>query len=1325
MALNCDTQVALWGSLWGVGFGEGFPFVIGGELPTSSLFDIFCVCGPATPHVDSFLDVQVTPGDLAHNFGDPSQGTYVFQSADSVRAGLYFDVAAPASTSMEISLRLDDLPIDLATGVRHIYFGIYDDTSGCAGIFLSQAGIGFAGCYDDPPAMIPNSAGLVEPYKTYIFRIVIDNETTAAYVYFEEEKEALLTGLKLRFVLPVLDTSGVPVHTEGVYVSALGTALEPTTFSIDAVCLSSQALVDDLPPVANPGPDQTVLEGSVIKLDGRKSSDAEGSKLSYEWRVIDAPSGSRYCFEGADGTTLPDVSGFVDKLYSEHAIVGGLNEFLLDPGDVITFQSISATYLSKGVDVDGPYFLVEGAFFPAGVSEKGFRAVTQDALSDETSAVAKFIPDIEGIYRFDLRVRDATLASTRSVVLANVLRRDQVKGFVPDASPIWNYLGDTWSLVEERGRIESVWSGLLQVVGAEILRAWQGASSRSLNTVPRSVQRRWLNYDLLLREPFPDLALVRSVWRGVVSSTIALAGLAISGQIVLSVPGEQSLTIITIAPTAATSTAVGLAAYLQEKLREVRPSFTVSFQKTAGATCYLRLVAPFPFSVLVGTTALFTPGDLNSPAGGVTAQRVAEKVLKVEYSLSGMGVRSDDLIAVRSSSGEVRVVRALSIQDVASDAERYQRIVLRDSLPGGIDGEWAFLTSCTSPQLQFWAAGVSEGDSCILEVTRQGESTFFRLPVIGVVPDKQGSLGVETDADVSGWLGFADSQIRFWGVYRQKLLAVDPLVVSIPSLQENPWEDDISHILQENVDYEVTSVEGRPGQFVSFRFPEGAPPIPRLWAEETFLDNSEVIESNFGYAVEFTRARLQSALTNIDYLSAVQGLWFARMRGPRIGNLRIASQILLGLPFAEEPGTIIDIDTAYSPTLSRIVIQSNVPALVRTYTYPRSLDLEINPATRKRYAVGDAVQQFAPLVEGVSILDYVKDPTWYRPFTSQGLLSEVEKLHSFLVRVDLEAFSLSTLGFVDEFLRRVKPARTKPLFVVRKRDLTADTVDVTDTVEMQGNLHLFLSPYALPAPFWDAPLPNTQRRDGSAAMFDQPDPSPGIVSGGPALPPSPLFTGKYSAAFDTDLDPTNAYPTTAPDQVQGWGFDRQLLGPEQGVKARLEINYDGLAAMTVFEDIAAAATQPLLQGESLSYGRHWLQPFDERGLQLFGPLAPAAPLTVNYVQLVVLGVPANTPRNLVFRIYKNGNLIMQQGFLHNSSSEMVLEYGPAPAPNPLPVAPFNLISTDLVQVAIHTLSGEYQDQVLKHALLVMGSGVSWSPGGPALPAGIYYTLKTL
>lgn len=64
-------------------------------------------------------------------------------------------------------------------------------------------------------------------------------------------------------------------------------------------------------PVADAGPDQTLLLGATATLDGSNSSDADGDAISYSWMVIARPDGSTATLSGAGAAPrlTPDLAG--------------------------------------------------------------------------------------------------------------------------------------------------------------------------------------------------------------------------------------------------------------------------------------------------------------------------------------------------------------------------------------------------------------------------------------------------------------------------------------------------------------------------------------------------------------------------------------------------------------------------------------------------------------------------------------------------------------------------------------------------------------------------------------------------------------------------------------------------------------------------------------------------------------------------------------------------------------------------------------------------------------------------------------------------------
>ena len=197
---------------------------------------------------------------------------------------------------------------------------------------------------------------------------------------------------------------------------------------------------------------------------------------------------------------------------------------------------------------------------------------------------------------------------------------------------------------------------------------------------------------------------------------------------------------------------------------------------------------------------------------------------------------------------------------------------------------------------------------------------------------------------------------------------------------------------------------------------------------------------------------LEQRTDGLDYLSAVQGLWYALWNGPTVSNIQTACQVLLGLPFAEAAGTITDIRTPFNTRQSRILIQDDGDeVIVRSYKFPVELDVATNPDTGVTYKVGDHVDQFASLCTGVTVDDYISNPTWMSEVVGFGDLHEAQKMHTFGVTVESDAFNATNIIYMISYIirltasstPRVRPHYTYPMFIVLLRQ--DDTIDVEDS----------------------------------------------------------------------------------------------------------------------------------------------------------------------------------------------------------------------------------------------------------------------------------------
>ena len=287
--------------------------------------------------------------------------------------------------------------------------------------------------------------------------------------------------------------------------------------------------------------------------------------------------------------------------------------------------------------------------------------------------------------------------------------------------------------------------------------------------------------------------------------------------------------------------------------------------------------------------------------------------------------------------------------------------------------------------------------------------------------------------------------VRAKEVLHNSVLQGDPKLISAPALQEQVKDAPV--ILRENLDYIITG-EGNI-QFVGTLFTLDDPAPRVFWAECAFFDNAQVIENNFGRLVELKQDDLTALETRLPYLSAVKGLFYAFTNGPDVANVRLALQILLGLPFTEERGVILEIDEAFTTDsegnpLGRILFedvdeQDGKLGIRRFYFFSPLVGLEDNLATGQTLRVEDTLEQFVPISKGITVTDYIKDPRWWTSALS-GL--EILKYFTFQVLINSEIFDSNDVQFGIDFIKKIKPAYTNLLFNVL-RDLSED-IEVLD-----------------------------------------------------------------------------------------------------------------------------------------------------------------------------------------------------------------------------------------------------------------------------------------
>ena len=1160
-------------------------------LPTAPPFDLCFVSGTALASLFTYTGVTYG-GDLAQfTVGAAAVTLGSGGAADTTDLRLYVAAAVPSPFTFEAVLSLEALPANFTSLVlEHVYLGASTTAGPTFGLFFSQVGLAYAGSIhhdgagtlvlDSALQLLPDSQNYVPLGVPLTVRVASDAGTGATYVYVTPTAEVLTRGHRLVYVLPTLAAGHMAqTPTEELQVSVRGLAARPAQITLYELALGTGLLIPVVMPRADAGNDQSVRTCQIVQLDGSRSFDPQGGRLTYLWQLVNAPLGSAFLFDGYDGQTfpLPTPTGFTHKFYAASlGVLDGQTAIVLG-SDLLSVQGASYVITAVGTDGGGFFVAIAQDDLPDSLpSGTVFAFLPQRGISGATNAKATFFPDVSGLFTFNLLVSNGALASLPAETIVNVTASFLPRGLIPDMTFLWGYLSDFWKLLDDPGRIEVFWSALAQCISAELLSLWQVDYAKSLRDVQRTFQRRWLHYDLALNErtALVELSSVTAVFGGIATADIPLAGASgVAGTFLDLLLYLQATPVRVTFGGSDPQTAQQIANALNDALLGIDSRITARvLTNHAGTQQRVQLDAPFLITVAASSTFSLLTG-VNGLAQGTGGSVSGTRGYRVERSLSLTPLTPGTYLTVAGGAAGAQTVRVLSVVDDASDPYAFQRLVLQDALAADAGSTWVLSGQVTSPSLDFYAGLVEGGDSVTLEVidTATQQILTVAIPVVGVCAATPQVAGVDASA-VGQYLSDPRYEVFFLKAVRRQYTPIDPLVLDVPYLQEIINSADDSQVLRRNLDYFVDVFRGAPCiRFVVNADPardvwEGQTPPDRMWAEVSYIDNRPRIEANFGIPAEFTLDDLSLLPSNVDYLSAVSGLWYSYFNGPTVANLRVGAQILLGLPYAAEAGTILEIRTDFSSTSGRLLVQDTQnEEVVRADTVPAALGMEVNPATKQPYVVGDAVAQFAPLVQGVEVLDYVNSPRWFAGLLAQGTFKEVEKYAKFMVKVSSQAFNLNALLFVQNFIRRIKPTYTLPIFFVQESLPPTDIV-VTDAVTLSGRLSLAESPALL-------------NPSGIGAFFDHVRPAGGAS------------WGKYDTS--ALAAPTAPFPTlpVAP------GFDRPFNSPDNFIAATAQQTV--AAGVPAFDGIFTYDL-PLFTNKIATFGEHSIHavPSTDPGISL-------------------------------------------------------------------------------------------------------------------------------
>ena len=139
--------------------------------------------------------------------------------------------------------------------------------------------------------------------------LTFDQPVTISIFYDESTLPQGVTEKNLTLAV-LIDNLWYAVEGSSVDVDLNKVSATTTSFSIYGIIALEE--IENYPPVANAGTDQTVSIGDTVTLDGSGSVDKDGDPLTYQWSFISIPDGSKATLSSAttiQPSLMVDVSG--------------------------------------------------------------------------------------------------------------------------------------------------------------------------------------------------------------------------------------------------------------------------------------------------------------------------------------------------------------------------------------------------------------------------------------------------------------------------------------------------------------------------------------------------------------------------------------------------------------------------------------------------------------------------------------------------------------------------------------------------------------------------------------------------------------------------------------------------------------------------------------------------------------------------------------------------------------------------------------------------------------------------------------------------------
>ena len=181
-------------------------------------------------------------------------------------------------------------------------------------------------------------------------------------------------------------------------------------------------------PVANAGPDESVITGEVVTLDGSASSDPDNQLLTFSWHVVSAPAGSAVTDASFTGGSTPQAT-FTTDVDGVYTIDLEVNDGSLTAIDTVVITATTPPNatpnanagVEQQVEINTTVLLDGSASndpdnYPQALTYRWYFAAkpagSTASITNANTEQASFIPDVTGVYALSLEVSDGLAQAT-------------------------------------------------------------------------------------------------------------------------------------------------------------------------------------------------------------------------------------------------------------------------------------------------------------------------------------------------------------------------------------------------------------------------------------------------------------------------------------------------------------------------------------------------------------------------------------------------------------------------------------------------------------------------------------------------------------------------------------------------------------------------------------------------------------------------------------------------------------------------------------------------------------------------------------------------